>query len=121
MAKSEKIVNPYTGTDKQDIENIMEQKKDEIEINPTHLFNDLDLKFMRAILEKHKKHLDSVSDYKKLVKKIYTTANKIEQTNREVYNLFEDYYTTSNEISEYELCLMFYLGFRKGLEVKKME
>lgn len=108
-------------TKNQETESVPKQENQEFEINQDHLFNNSDLGFMREILGKHKKYLDNIDGYKKLVKKMYNIAEKIEETDSKTYRLFNDYFTTENSMAEYELCLMFYLGFKKGLEVKKME
>lgn len=113
------LENNNTENDK--TENVTQQAEKIISINEEHLFNKADLGFMREILEKHKRNLDNVDGYKKLVRKLYRIANRIEETDYKTYELFNDYFTTENSMAEYELCLMFYLGFKKGLEVKKME
>lgn len=92
---------------------------DKIDID--HLFNDVDLNLVRLILEKYDGSFDNIPEYQELSKKLYFLGEQIDNINIELSKTFDEYLTTSSAIREYDYCLMYYLGFKKGLELKKIE
>lgn len=91
------------------------------EINTEHLFNDTDLEVMSVILEKHSTCLKKIKRYKGLCSKLSSLTEIIDKKSKKISDLFDEYETTSMNIRNYELVLMYYLGFMKGLEAKKIK
>lgn len=53
--------------------------------------------------------------------KLSSLTEIIDKKSKKISDLFDEYETTSMNIRNYELVLMYYLGFMKGLEAKKIK
>ena len=66
-------------------------------------------------MDENRDVLFSLSDYKKINTKMTELNDKIEQIPEEYKELFSDYDHLFHKAYEYEICMMFFIGLRKGL------
>lgn len=59
------------------------------------------------------------SDYKKINDKMTALNDKIEQMPEEYKEMFSEYDHLFHKAYEYEICMMFFIGFDKGLSFKE--
>lgn len=74
-----------------------------------------DLEYTNYLMDENRDVLFSLSDYKKINTKMTELNDKIEQIPEEYKELFSDYDHLFHKAYEYEICMMFFIGLRKGL------
>lgn len=99
----------------------MNKKRIEDLINNEVLFSQEDFLLMRELLEKYIDPINTIPEYQKYVTKLCDIQEQIDNTCPKFRKLFDSYFTTSSELNNYELLLMYYLGIKKGFELKEIK
>ena len=86
-----------------------------------NLFKNNDIEFISLLLENNSLYLNNIDNYKKLSIKLEETEEKINKLNKDFYNLFMDYTSTLSKLKDYEMCMIYYLGLKKGIEIKDLK
>ena len=81
--------------------------------------NTTDLEYTNTILDENIDMLFASSDYKKINDKMTALNDKIEQMPEEYKEMFSEYDHLFHKAYEYEICMMFFIGFDKGLSFKE--
>lgn len=81
--------------------------------------NATDLEYTNTILDENRDMLFASSDYKKINDKMTALNDKIEQIPEEYKEMFSEYDHLFHKAYEYEICMMFFIGFDKGLSFKE--
>ena len=78
-----------------------------------------DLEYTNAIMDENRDMLFASADYKKINDKMTALNDKIEQIPEEYRKLFAEYDHLFHKAYEYEICLIYFIGFDKGLCFKE--
>ena len=81
--------------------------------------NATDLEYTNTILDENIDMLFASSDDKKINDKMTALNDKIEQIPEEYKEMFWEYDHLFHKAYEYEICMMFFIGFDKGLSFKE--
>lgn len=77
--------------------------------------NKTDLEYTNSLMDENRDILFSLSDYKEINTEMTELNDRIEQIPEEYKKLFSDYDHLFHKAYEYEICMMFFIGLRKGL------
>ena len=81
--------------------------------------NTTDLEYTNTILDENIDMLFESDNYKKINDKMTALNDKIEQIPEEYKEMFSEYDHLFHKAYEYEICMMFFIGFDKGLSFKE--
>ena len=81
--------------------------------------NSTDLDYTNAIMDENGDMLFESDNYKKINDEMIILNEKIEQIPEEYREMFSEYDHLFHKAYEYEICMMFFIGFDKGLSFKE--
>lgn len=81
--------------------------------------NSTDLDYTNAIMDENRDMLFESDNYKKINDEMIILNEKIEQIPEEYREMFSEYDHLFHKAYEYEICMMFFIGFDKGLSFKE--
>lgn len=76
--------------------------------------NENDIEYTNSIMDKNHDLLFKIKDYNIISKKIIDLNEKIENIPIEYQHFFAEYDHLFHKAYEYEMCLMYFLGMKKG-------
>lgn len=79
------------------------------------LITDDELDYMHNVYYSNQNILLKCNEYYDADKKVSQLREQIETLPQEYSELFENFFTAFNTIYDYDLCLMYMIGFRKGI------
>lgn len=85
------------------------------------LFNCYDMDLIFKLMTENSIKLSKIKEYKMEEKKLQRAKKQITKYPKEVQDIFDNAITSFEMTSNYEICLGYYLGLKKGLEIQKLK
>lgn len=85
------------------------------------LFNCYDMDLIFKLMTENSIKLSEIKEYKMEEKKLQRAKKQITKYPKEVQDIFDNAITSFEMTSNYEICLGYYLGLKKGSELQKLK
>ncbi len=85
------------------------------------LFNCYDMDLIFKLMTENSIKLSEIKEYHIEEKKLQKAKKQITKYPKEIQDVFNDAIASFEMTSNYEICLGYYLGLKKGLEIKKLK
>lgn len=86
-----------------------------------NLFNCYDMDLIFKLMTENSIKLLEIKEYKKEEKKLQKAKKQICKYPKEAQDIFNTAIASFEMTSNYEICLGYYLGLKKGLELQKLK
>lgn len=85
------------------------------------LFNCYDMDLIFKLMTENSIKLSEIKEYQMEEKKLQKAKKQICKYPKEVQDIFNNAIASFEMTSNYEICLGYYLGLKKGLEIQKLK
>ena len=85
------------------------------------LFNCYDMDLIFKLMTENSIKLSKIKEYQKEEKKLQRAKKQITKYPKEVQDIFNNAIASFEITSKYEICLAYYLGLKKGIQIQKLK